>query len=251
MKKMFLAIVALLVIGGVVLFMNLGGVVKRTIELAGSHVLGTKVSVSGLDISLANKTAAMRGLSVANPSGFSGALLKTKGISVAVGDVSKDVVIIKSVVVDGMDVTYEFGAKGSNFEAIQKNLKTAAAEKTPAPAAKKADGAKSADTRIVIQHLKIVNAHVIPSLGAVSTPVSLPDIVLKNIGSQKNPATASDVALQVMNKVMAVSAQAVVQAGIVNGLTGGAGGIVGGVLKSGAASGAVDSVKGLFSGGNK
>ncbi len=244
MKKLFLAIVALLVIGGIALMMNLGGVVKRTIEIAGSRVLGTRVSVSGLDISLADRKAAMRGLSVNNPSGFSGDLLKTKGISVAVGDISKDVVVIKSVVVDGMTVTYEYGTKGSNFEVIQKNLRSASAEKAAAP--KKEVPAGTSDTRVVIQQLKIVHAQVIPSIGIVSAPVTLPDITLTNIGSKSHPATSTDVALQVMNKVMAVSAQAVVQSGVLNGLTGGAGGIVGGVLKSGAASSAVDGVKSLF-----
>ncbi|MCE9508305.1 MAG: hypothetical protein K8R48_08365 [Alphaproteobacteria bacterium] len=207
MKKMVLVALGLLVIVGVVLFLNLGSVVKTAIETAGTQAAGTAVRVSGLNLSLADKKATLRGLTVANPQGFkTDDLLKASAISVTVGDITDKVVTIKEIVVDGMTVAYELGPQGTNFDAIQKNLKSSA-PKTPAAGGSNAPG-------VIIERLRIIHAQVIPTIGGAQAPVSLPDIVLNNIGSKSNPATPTQVAAKVMNQVMSASSAAAMKSGL-------------------------------------
>ena len=80
-----MAVVAILVVAGFVAYSHLGGAVKSIIESAGSQAMGTKVSVSGLDVSVASETASINGLTVANPHGFGGDV-SGRQAGTAVGD---------------------------------------------------------------------------------------------------------------------------------------------------------------------
>jgi len=232
MKKIILAIIVLLAAGGFYAYSHLGGAVKSIIESAGTQAMGTKVSVGGLDVSLASETASISGISVANPAGFKGDFLKTKSVSATLGGVENKIVTIKEIVVDGMTVTYEIGPGGTNFDALKKNLKTAsstAPSAKPSAASAASNGsAEKGGYDVIIQQLKIINAQVIPSIaqgilsiGGKSKPVSLPEIIVTNIGSKSNPATPEQVAKQVMDHVLAVSSGAAAKFGL-SSLTGGA-----------------------------
>jgi hypothetical protein len=204
-------VLGLLAILAALLLLNLGGVVKAAIETAGTRAVGTPVRVNGLTVSIADKTATLRGLTVANPKGFkAGDLLKAKAISVTVGDITDKIVTIKEIVVDGMAVTYELGPHGTNLDAIRRNLKSPPTTGTSAE-----NGAgKRSGPEVIIQQLRIIHAQVIPDIGGVQAPVKLPDIVLNNIGSKNNPATPEQVATQVVNRVLSASSAAVIKSGL-------------------------------------
>ncbi|MBI1216528.1 MAG: hypothetical protein GC185_12015 [Alphaproteobacteria bacterium] len=215
-KNIIIVLAVLIVAAGLFIFLNLNSGAKRLIETAGSAALGTKVSVSGLDISIADKKASMNGLSVANPPGFDAAdIIKAKAISVKVDDVTRKLVTIDEVVVDGMTVNYELGKGGTNFDVLKKNMPGAgqsngksggeSGENTPSP-------------EVIIHHLKILNAQVIPALGKNQAPISLPDLTLNNIGSKSNPATARQVAEKILAKVLSASSTAVITSGVTNSI---------------------------------
>lgn len=209
MKKIVMGAAALAAILGTVLFLNLGSAVKTVIETAGTNTLGTPVRVSGLKVSLADRAAKMSGLSIANPEGFkSPYLLKTDHISVTGGTLEDNVVTINEIVIDGMQVTYELGGKGTNFKAIQKNLKSGASTQ-------KSSTSDSKDNpKVVIKKLRIVNAQLIPALAGIDKKITLPEITLENIGSAKRPASIAQVTTSIMGKVMATSSKAVAKAGL-------------------------------------
>lgn len=234
MKKIVAVILVILIVSGVYLFSNLGETVKKIIETAGTQTIGTKVSVSGVNVSPANKMASMSGLAVANPAGFKTSnLLKTKSISVTLDTVSSKTVFIKEITVDGMSVSYELGPNGTNLDAIQKRLKSAPAEQ---PATGKAAGKSGGGYDVVIDRLVITNAQVIPAVGGINKPVNLPDIVLKNIGSKGNPATPAQVAAAIMNRIVATSSAAALRSGLSSALQNSGGGA------------AVDQAKGALKG---
>ncbi len=245
MKKFALALVAVVIAGGVFLYMNFGSAAKRAIEEAGSRATGTSVSVGGLDASIANKSASLSKLSVKNPKGFKESyLLETKNVSVTLADVSQQAVTISDVTVDGMTVTYELGTGGSNLDAIEKNIQAATAS---AAGAAPGGGGKSDNIKVIIRKLHIIHAEVIPAIGAAHAPVPLPDITLTDLGSASHPATPSQVAGEVMRKIVAVSSSGALKAGLGN-LQGAAGSAVNGAVKGvTSAQGSVKSgIKGLF-----
>jgi hypothetical protein len=204
MKKPALYILALIAILGALLLINLGGAAKKAIEAVGSQTLGTPVRVSGINVSLRNKSAAMSGLSIQNPQGFKSTyLLQTKGISVKIADASQKVVTIDEIIVDGMTVAYELGSKGTNFDIIRQNMNSAGG------------GTSDANTsKVIIRRLKIINGQLIPAIGAAHAPIPLPTITLNNIGSSNNPATPAQVAAQLLTKILAVSSASAIKAGL-------------------------------------
>ena len=232
MRKIIPAIVVILLVLGFVLFSNLDSTVKSIIENAGTQALGTAVHVSGLDISLANETASMNGLSITNPQGFkAGDLLKTNSISITVGDVTNKTLTIKEIIVNGMTVSYEPGPNGTNIDALKRNLKSAP---SPGSSGDKSSGKSGGGFDVIIQQLKIVHAQIIPDIKGFSGTVNLPDIVLNNIGSKGNPATPTQIATQIMNRVLASSSTAMLKSGLsaipMDGAVGGAKNVLKGLL---------------------
>jgi hypothetical protein len=229
-RNLFIALFILVAAFGLLVFLYLGSATKRVIETAGTSALGTKVSVSGLDISLRDKKATMRGLAVANLPGFDAdKIVQAKTISATVGDISQHLVTLDEIVVDGMTVNYELGTGGTNFDVLRKNM--ASTKRAGDDDAE--NSAASRAPKVVIHKLKILNAVVVPSAGKNKAPISLPDLTLTEIGSKSNPATARDVARQVLNKVLSASSTAIVTSGI-----------AGSINKS--VDKAAEKIKGLF-----
>ncbi|MEZ0262872.1 MAG: hypothetical protein ACAH80_17840 [Alphaproteobacteria bacterium] len=220
MKKIAIAFVVLLALGAGAFYLYFNGAAKRVIEQAGSEALGVPVKVSGLGISLSDFQAKLGGISVGNPAGFDAdKLLKAEDITVTIESANRELVVIREVLVNGMTVSYETGTAGSNLDRLRANTDKGSGS-TPGP-------------QVVIQKLKIVNARVIPSVeGLGKTPLPIPDITIRNLGSKENPATASQIATQVMNRIILSTTAAVVKAtvkgavkGTIEGVRDGLGGL--------------------------
>lgn len=222
MKKILIGLAVLLVAAGGVFYFYFNSAAKRVIEQAGSEALGVPVKVSGLGISIGDLQAQLGGITVGNPAGFDAdRLLKAEDITVKLASASREMVVISSVVVNGMTVNYETGTAGSNLDRLSANTKKS--------------GGDAVGPKVIIQKLQIVNARVIPSVeGLGKTPLPIPDITIKNLGSKENPATASQIAAQVMNRIIFSTTAAVVKAtikgavkGTVDGVKDGIGGLKG------------------------
>ena len=78
-------VVLLLIAGGLYYFLSsLNELVASAIESSGSEVTGTRVSVSGVDISLREGRGSIRGLRIANPAGFSGDAVSFSDITIVI-----------------------------------------------------------------------------------------------------------------------------------------------------------------------
>lgn len=214
-KKFLLVFVTLIAIIGAVVYFNFGSAVKKTIETAGTEALGVPVKVGGVSLHLSDKKAGLQGLFIGNPEGFkSEQLLKVKDISVTVGDVTRELVTLDEVVLDGLSVNYEVGKGGTNLKALEKNIARAkkAIEAASGGAAKEEESVQSPE--VIIKRLKIINAELIPAIPgmeAFNKPLTLPEIVLNDIGSKGSPASATDVASKVMNRIISSSTNTVVK----------------------------------------
>jgi hypothetical protein len=205
MKKAgkFLAILVLLLAlaGAGWVYFYFTGAAERVIEQAGSEALGVPVKVKDLSVSVRNMEAKLSSLIVGNPKGFEAKqLLETGNITLTLESVDRNLVVINSIVVEGMNIVYETGTAGSNFDRVRDNTRNATTTDVKSP-------------DVVIRKLKIVGPRLIPAVqGLSSGPVGMPDIVINNIGSEKNPATPAQVAAQVMNRVILTSSVGVVKA---------------------------------------
>ena len=226
MKKVLIGVIVVLVViggAGVYVFLNAGGIIKQIVEEVGSEATKTKVSLSEVDLSIQSGEAALKGFRMGNPSGFQTPKAMSFGVvsvKIEPASVTQDVILIKEVVIDKPDITYEFASGGgSNFDAIQKNVNAYAKEMGAGGggAAKKDSAEAKGGKKVIIEHLYLRNGKIGVSadfLKGKSLTADLPTIHLKNIGKKSNGATAAEVADQLMSEISKSATKVVSSLGV-------------------------------------
>jgi hypothetical protein len=218
MKKILigLVVIAVIVAGGLFyIWSNLGSLIKTAVEEAGSEVTQVSVTLNKVDVdNLTDGQAAIRGLTVGNPSGFqTDFALKLGEVSVKVdpSTVTSDVIVIKEVVIAAPEVTYEFGSGGSNIGTIQKNVeKAAGGASSSGGSGGSSSGGDSGGPKLVIENVYVRDGKVNVSanfLKGQKTGASLPNIHLKDIGKEGGKNSGASPA-EVAQKVIAAISKA-------------------------------------------
>lgn len=285
-KKLIIGLGVLVVAGAVGIYylsQNAGKIVEGVIETQGTRVTQVAVALDGVDISLTDLKAGLRGLTVANPAGFKTDRAVSLGeVSVKLSkDWSPNLIVVEEVMVLAPEVTYEIGADGSNIATIQKNvedfMKVVSGGKSAATSSEPAT-ADDAGPKVVINDLYIKGGkvNVSASLMQGKTLTSpLPEIHLKDIGKESGGASPAEIVEQVIAAITKASGSAagsvdLSQLGLANisgkaadvtkavqgaaqdaatkaleGAAGATGGAAGDAAK-GAVEGATGAIKGLF-----
>ena len=217
---------------GVWLYSSLDSLVKSAIEEYGPQILGVSVKVGSVKLSLTDGKGTIKNLRIGNPPGYKASqALTLSELSIALdpASVTRDVVLIRDILVSGASVNYEKTGNTTNLDAIQRNVDAYM---------RKSGGGKAAaggpEKKMIIDRLAIrgTRASVTSSLTAGSTiTTSIPDIQLRDIGKRTNGATAGEVTRQVMNALVSAVTRAATAA-------------LGNITKG--AGKAADSVRGLF-----
>jgi hypothetical protein len=130
MKKTLFAIIAILVVvivGAVFyVFSNLDAIVKAAIEQHGSDAVKTSVQVEGVAIKLTEGAAAIKGLTVANPEGFSMPQAFSLGeiaVDINLEKTDKELIAIDAIKIAAPQVFYEINAaRQGNLNMLKDNL---------------------------------------------------------------------------------------------------------------------------------
>ncbi len=211
--------VVVVIIVAVVIFVisSLDSLIKTAVEEFGSKVTKTQVTLNEVEISTSGK-GTLRGFTMGNPAGFktpSAAKLGEISIDLDVASATSDTVIIHEIVLAGPEITYEIGSGGSNFDAIQKNVKefTGGGSKGGSGGAQKEAAAEEeGGKKLIIENLYIRGGKISVSAGFLagkSMTVPLPDIHLKDIGKDKGGATPGEVIEKIMAQVSKSAGSAV------------------------------------------
>jgi hypothetical protein len=211
MKKGLLLVVALLIVGAVVFFLSgnpLGHLVKMAIEEFGPKMTQAEVSVGAVAISATDGEGSIAGLKLGNPKGFkTDHALKADKIALSVepSSLTKDVVVIRKIALDGPRIIYEKNSNGiTNFDAIQRNV-----EQYLGTSGGNDNSEKSGDTKkMIIESFSVRNAKVSYS-GLMDVDIDLPDIELRDIGKKTGGVDASNLAKAIISELNARTLQAV------------------------------------------
>jgi hypothetical protein len=203
-KLLIGGIAALIVVVGIAvvfLISNLDSIVKRAIETVGSDVAGVPVSVGSVEISLQESRGAINGLRIANPPGFGGGdavELGTVALDLDVKNSTGELVVIKSILVDGTQVNVVQNVGGSNLKVLQDKL-SSDSDTDEQPAAD--EGA--AGTKLIIDDFQFRNGEVSLALqGVAERNAGIPDFTLTGVGRKSNGATAAEAAKQILDPLI-------------------------------------------------
>lgn len=206
------------------LLMSIDGLVKQAIEHWGPEITGVAVKVDSVRIQATEGRGTIRGLYVGNPKGFDAKHALTLGemrVVIDPASITKDVVVIRELLLVAPDVVYERGQGSDNLTVIQKHVDAWVAQN--AGPKKEGPARKFVIESVVIKDGK---AHF---GAAISLPI--PDLHLRDVGRNTNGATAGEVVKQVWGAIQHSITLLAMRAGS--------------VIKEGAA-GAVEGVKKLF-----
>jgi hypothetical protein len=216
MKKILIGLLIVVVIIAAGLFYLWQGrdrFIKTAIEEAGSRATQVSVKLKEVDTgNVLDGSVALRGLVVGNPAGFkTDSAFKLGEVSVKVdpASVMSDTIVIKEVVIGAPQVTYEFGAGGSNVGTIQKNVEKMAGGASGGGSSSSGGGSGK---KVVIENLYVRDGKVNVSadfLQGKQTGTNLPTIHLKDIGKSSGGASPTEVAEQVIAAITKASTSAV------------------------------------------
>lgn len=251
MKKLLKVVVWVLVVSVALLLfaeLFLDKAIKGGVNTFGSKLLGVETRVEDVDFSLLRGVVSLNKLHVGNPEGFDAERLldlEKAEVHLNFGALFADPMVIDSIEVAGLDVTYEQNLTENNIGKLLENLKAEEEEEK----AEEAEASKPAK-KVVIKKFDLSDSHVKIALIGNGVPVKIPDMHLENIGEQSGGMTGVDVVSELFKDLLQSIGGLVVDVGglAVDGVK-----AVGGLAADGVsvigdgAMSAVGAVTGLFS----
>jgi hypothetical protein len=199
-KKILISVVFLLLLAGGGLFFYLDSIVKSGIEVVGSSVLGTAVTVDSVSLSPLSGQGSISGLRVENPEGFESQYafeLDSVLVSIDVNSVFTDTVEIESIVVMQPIITYETKITSDNIRTLLANLDEGDV------VASDPESAEESEQQIIIREFQMVDSQLNFVSALVSAPITLADIEIRDIGTESGTASAAAAVRVVLQELVA------------------------------------------------
>lgn len=187
-KKLLISLLLLIVLAVGATFFYLDRIVTTGIEVVGSQVLGTEVTVASVAISPLNGSGSISGLEIRNPEGFDSDYifqLEQVEVSLNAASLMSDVIEIESIIITQPEITYETRITADNVRALLENI-GGGGDETAA-----ADGESGKE--MFIRDFRLLSPQVNLVAAVATAPISLPDIELTDIGTEDNAATVAQV----------------------------------------------------------
>ena len=206
MKKwIFIGLGAVVVIVAVVVFVglsNLGPIIKKAVNTYGPEITKTELHVADVSVSILSAEVEINNFFLGNPKGFkTPSAVKVGSVFVNVNEktLTGNPIIIDQIKVKSPEISYEKKGKIDNFHSILNNVnKASASDKRSTTSSQD----KKPEKKLIIRDFTITDGKVnvalaIYGLGQKEITVPLPDIHLKDIGKEKNGASAAEVSKQI------------------------------------------------------
>ncbi len=215
MKKWLIRIVVavvvliVLVVVAVALFLDSG--IKKGVETVGPMLTKTPVKLNSVSMSLLSGAGKISGLNVGNPEGYKSPSAIQVGmaeLAVQPRSLFADKVVIKTINVQGPEITFETDLKGNNLSKILSNVEEASGGKTPEA---KPETQAKASKKLEVDNFVITGGKIhvsVTALGGKSATVPLPDIRLTDLGTGPDGITAAELTKRVLKEIEKNAVQA-------------------------------------------
>ncbi|PCI75852.1 MAG: hypothetical protein COB20_11950 [SAR86 cluster bacterium] len=198
-KKILISVVFLLLLVGGGLFFYLDSIVKSGIEVVGSSVLGTAVTVDSVSLSPLSGQGSISGLRVENPEGFDSQYafeLDSVLININVNSVFTDAAEIESIIIMQPIITYETKITSDNIRTLLDNLSEGGS------ASSDPEASDDSGQQIIIREFRMVDAQLNFVSAIVSAPITLADIEIRDIGAENGTASAANAVRVVLQELV-------------------------------------------------
>ena len=204
MRRTIVVLVPLVVVAGVIAYVRLDGILKRTVEQQSTSSLKLGTTLNRAHLSLFGGKLNLNQLRITSPQGFSAPHMLELGdvdLAVSYGQLRKDPIHVQSLSLHQPRLIIEQSNGAVNFKK--------AMDRIPA-----SDSSAEKPTKLIIDELKMEDAQVVihPGLPGVQQEISVPvpSITLKNVGGgrgSQNGAAIKDVAMVVITALASSAAE--------------------------------------------
>lgn len=207
MKKVLGVVVGLVLVFWIGLILFLGPAIKTGIELVGPQVTGVPISVEKVRINPWAGSVHVKALVVGNPEGFKTASLMELGafqLKMSLPSLWSDTVIVRQILIDAPQITYEKSLTSSNLAEFEKNLtggtSSAASEEATSDSSEPAGSGK----KVIVEDFQFNGARVhvsVTALGGKKLTLPLPSIHLQDLGKDSGGASIGEVVSELFGSV--------------------------------------------------
>lgn len=201
-RRIILAVVVLVVLVGIIVYLNLDRVIKNTVQSQATSSTNLQTTLNSASLSLFGGKLNLSGLQVASPPGYQAPQMLDVGstdLAVSYGQLRSDPVHVAGITIDKPKLVIEQKNGELNFKKAMDDM----------PKSPDAAPSNSKPLKLIIDDLKLSNPQVVvKGIGATDIPLSLPSIELKNIGTgegAQNGAAVKDVLGQVITAMAAAA----------------------------------------------
>jgi len=205
MKKLLIGlgiVLAVIVAGLFYVWTNLDNIVKTAIQTYGSQATQTAVRVDSVKLVLKDGMATIKGLTVANPTGFTDPNIFSLGMistKIDTSSLNKNPIIIDEIDIKDPAVVYEINKSGvSNVDVLKKNLGVGKGGSS-------SSSSGGEQLKMIIRKIVVDGSTAKVRIAALNKEqnVSLPRIVMTDVGKKSGGATAAEVAQQLSSRMLA------------------------------------------------
>lgn len=205
--KIIIGLVVLLVVALVVVALSINSIIKKGVETVGPKVTQVTINLDSVAVMPLSGGGSVKGLIVGNPKGYNtdhAIKVGKASLSVSLGSLMSDKIVVKSINVEAPEITLEGGLKENNLTQILKNIDefVGSSENKAAPDGVKGKGVSR---KLQVDEFIIKNAKVTVSmsmLGGKPMTVTVPEIKLSNLGTGPEGITPGDLIKRVFEEVL-------------------------------------------------
>jgi uncharacterized protein involved in outer membrane biogenesis len=221
MKKIIvgtlIALVVVLVLAVLAVGLFLDKAIKSGVETFGPKLTKVDVTLDSVSLSLLSGSGSIKGLVVGNPQGFktpSAIKVGTASLSLEPRSLLSDKIVVRSINVQGPEITFETDLKNSNLKKILANVQesTGGGAKEPAKPQEPAQPKEAKPAKkLQVDDFLISGGKVhvaVTALGGQSATIPLPDIHLQGLGAGPEGITPGELAKQVLAAIEKGATQA-------------------------------------------
>lgn len=211
--RLLIAVVVLILLAALSVHLFLDKAIQREAQSTGQKLTKVEVGLNFVHISLLSGSGKIKGLSVANPQGFSSNKaieVGTASLALKPSSVFSSKVLVQSINVEGPEISFEISLQGNNLKQILANVESSSGtEKEPKePAAKSEGTSKKLEVDEFIVSGGKIHLSANTPLGAKSGTVPLPEIHLKDLGKDGDGITPAELTKQVLQAVLSKAIEA-------------------------------------------
>jgi len=202
------SLVALGIVTVLVFAFMLGSIMKKGVNEFGPKLTQTSVVLEDADISPFSGKGTLKGLTVGNPAGWTtphAFYLGEVSINLEPSSLTKDHIVINSIVIDQPEITFETKITSSNLQDLLKNIQQSSPDsggQPPDDGKTPGAGESGKPVKLEVKSFRLQNAKVIVSGAGTTVPVEIPSLVMENLGTREGGLTPQQLSSAVLKEVL-------------------------------------------------